>query len=135
MMKSLKKKRKGGFTLIELIVVIAILAILAAIAIPRLGGFTDNAKISADEGSERTIQSAISIAEANGDLDLQGATAPTAADIKAAIVPQYLAEIPESQQYDANAAGWVITIDGDAGSRTVTVKAGATATGGWSNVD
>lgn len=32
----LAKKKKKGFTLIELIIVIAIIAILAAIALPRL---------------------------------------------------------------------------------------------------
>ena len=42
-------KNKKGFTLIELIVVIAILGILALIAIPRFAGFTDRAKIRADE--------------------------------------------------------------------------------------
>ena len=45
----MKKKNQKGFTLIELIVVIAILAILALIAIPRFAGFTDRAKIQADE--------------------------------------------------------------------------------------
>ena len=42
-------RNRKGFTLIELIVVIAILGILALIAIPRFAGFTDKAKIQADE--------------------------------------------------------------------------------------
>lgn len=43
-MKSLKKNRKKGFTLVELIVVLVILAILAALLIPALTGYIDKAK-------------------------------------------------------------------------------------------
>jgi prepilin-type N-terminal cleavage/methylation domain-containing protein len=47
--KIMNKKKKKGFTLIELIVVIAILGVLAAVAIPRFSGFTDKAKLGVDE--------------------------------------------------------------------------------------
>ena len=39
-----KRRKKGGFTLVELIVVLVILAILAALLIPALTGYIDKAK-------------------------------------------------------------------------------------------
>ncbi|QSX08654.1 prepilin-type N-terminal cleavage/methylation domain-containing protein [Alkalibacter rhizosphaerae] len=89
--KKLFKNRKG-FTLIELIVVIAILAILAIIAVPRFLGTLNNARTTADDATERVIQSAVTLymADNNGAI-------PALADLE----PNYLE--PGSAWSDGNA--------------------------------
>jgi type IV pilus assembly protein PilA len=61
------KKRKAGFTLIEVIVVIAILAILGAILVPNVLGYRMKAEKSNIETSAKTLVS--SIEAYNSDKD------------------------------------------------------------------
>lgn len=59
MVNNLKnKKKKKGFTLIELIIVIAIIAILAALAIPKFGEVRKDAAFKADIANAKTIANA-----------------------------------------------------------------------------
>lgn len=58
-MKKLRRNRKKGFTLIELIVVIAILGILAAILIPQFTGLQERARENAILAEARSIATAV----------------------------------------------------------------------------
>ena len=67
-MNELTKKKKKGFTLVELIIVIAIIAILAAIAIPKFGSVRENSNKSADIANAKNISLAVSKAIAEDKI-------------------------------------------------------------------
>ena len=76
-MSELSKKKKKGFTLVELIIVIAIIAVLAAIAIPKFGQITRNANAKADIATAKNIHGIIAQLVAEGkttitDADIEG---------------------------------------------------------------
>ena len=48
-----RRKKEGGFTLVELIVVMLILGVLIAIAIPKLAGSTEGAQVASMESDAR----------------------------------------------------------------------------------
>ena len=73
MFKNLRKKKKG-FTLIELIIVIAIIAILAAVAIPKFGDVRSNAAIKSDVANAKTIANAATVLIGEGKITLTQTT-------------------------------------------------------------
>lgn len=69
MLKNLKnKKKKKGFTVIELIIVIAIIAILAFLAIPKFGEVRKDAALKSDIANAKTIANTATTLISEGKL-------------------------------------------------------------------
>lgn len=66
---NLTKKKKKGFTLIELMAVIAIIAILAAVLVPTVTGYINRSKKTAITTQVRTAVMAIESYNATADKD------------------------------------------------------------------
>lgn len=126
MKKSLVKKSKKGFTLIELVVVIAILGILAAILIPVIGGFITRANDAANEANARSLYGAIAMALTDQNHGLSDRTESDDA------LPSNVANLYGTLPTDAT-AGW--DIDGNVvvsatfNGKTYTGPAAPAATG------
>lgn len=97
MFKNLRKKKKG-FTLIELIIVIAIIAILAAVAVPKFGDVRKNASLKADVANAKVIADATSALIAEGTIGVKvdsGTLGDTTTPAKE--IGEYLQKIPAPQ--------------------------------------
>ena len=69
------RSEQSGFTLIELVVVIVILGILAAFAVPKFMGLEDQARVSAMQAINGSLQSAATMAHGIAEATNQtGAT-------------------------------------------------------------
>lgn len=80
-----KRRAKGGFTLVELIVVLVILAILAALLIPALTGYIDRAKEKSviAETRQAVMAAQTLVDEAYASLPVGSTTAITVGNDKA----------------------------------------------------
>lgn len=124
------KKKKKGFTLIELIIVIAIIAILAAFAIPKFGDVRKSASLKSDLANAKTIANAATyliaegdvVAEANGSSVVKAENATTNGNK----IANYLQNVPKTEaKYDSleKGANFFVVVEGGnvkvyAGSKT-----------------
>ncbi|WP_010239278.1 prepilin-type N-terminal cleavage/methylation domain-containing protein [Clostridium arbusti] len=95
--KSLTKKKKKGFTLVELIAVIAILAILAAIIVPRVASYTGKATTSRYLADARTLAGAIETYNADPDnatTQIKTDDDWTSTDVTGKLSPKYIQNVP-----------------------------------------
>ena len=100
-MNKLKKRKKPGFTLIEMVVVIAIVVIVAAIAIPQALKAVNKAKASTDIANARNYAGEIMNKVANGELELLSETGSDdnkTTDIK--ITDDMLGKAPEKSKLE-----------------------------------
>lgn len=63
-----KKRKKKGFTLIELIIVIAIIAILAAIALPKFMEVREKSNMKTDIANAKNIHTEVCALIADGEI-------------------------------------------------------------------
>jgi len=74
-MKTLRKKRQHGFSLVELVIVIVIIGVIAAIAIPRISRGAAGADESALRGNLAVLRSSIDMYAAEHGGSFPGSTA------------------------------------------------------------
>ena len=67
--ENLKKSRKGGFTLVELMVVVAVIAVLAAIAMPQFLSAADRARNAKETADIQIIKNATQLYMIDKNVD------------------------------------------------------------------
>lgn len=90
MIANLKKNKKKGFTLVELIVVIAIIAIIAAVAVPTTISYVNKAKISTADQEATELMNTLNTSMTDLALDapVGGVTAEVFGKLLTSVMPE-----------------------------------------------
>jgi len=108
-----ENKKKGGFTLVELMVVIIIVGILAAAAVPIYSAFVKKARVSEAKASIGTIRAAEEVYWAENAVYLPLA-ASTGAELKAALG----VDVSHNVWWDTGVT-WTVSCSGTGGTETL----------------
>jgi len=127
----LTKKKKKGFTLVELIIVIAIIAILAAMAIPKLGSMRNSARVSNDVAAAKNIATIASTLVSDGTIatptattsyDVSGASGTTGATIRGKLD----GKVATSGKTEGSGVAFFVNVASDGGVTVTVGSAGGT---------
>ncbi|MBI4677842.1 MAG: prepilin-type N-terminal cleavage/methylation domain-containing protein [Elusimicrobia bacterium] len=104
-MKPRTIRRRGGFTLIELMIVVSIIGVLASIAIPKFAQLLRKSQKGTTKGNLGALRSVLSIYYADNEgLSPSCAYATNSSVLTDSFLPKYTSKIPDSNPSTYHAA-------------------------------